>query len=165
MASVTVQITTAVVPNTRIYGSKDVSVFDWQPVQLHAVSTIPRCAESELSADMTYTWKVYDGVNYLPHIRSISANPKVFKLPPNSLQFGKVYTVQLVANLGAEANPIQFRAAVTVQQSPSGPTAIIAGGSEQTAIRDSEFRLDASEQLRDLTYRALVMVEIDIGKF
>ena len=63
-------------------------VYAYEEFTATAVATLPQC--SSVSA-VSYTWKVYKNTLLLDEIVSTSADPRVMKLPPYSLQPGETF--------------------------------------------------------------------------
>ena len=108
MAAASVKVTVdplAAIPNLRIAGPKVVTLTRPQPLSLFAVATLPSCAQNGSSANtLVYTWKLYDGITYLPSLKSTSLDARFFKLPAYSLDVLTTYTVQVsVAKMAAPA--------------------------------------------------------------
>ena len=127
--------------------------YRWQPINLFASSKVPSCSNStalsnSTTISLTYTWKLFDGVLYLPNFANNSTDPRYFLLLPYSLDASKVYTVQVVISLYSFGN-ILLRSSnsVSVQIGRSGLIATILGGSSQSSSISSLIQLDASRSI------------------
>ena len=96
-----------------------------------------------------YIWKVYQGVNYIPDIRSVSLDPRFFKLAPYSFKSSTVYTI--VVTVSVETNRYTYTDNVLLTISQSGVVANIDGGNQRTVSVSQEVFLDASNS-QDIDY-------------
>jgi len=147
VGSVSVTVSSlAAVPRLSIPGPAVIVKYRWQPISLTAVATIPACAGAVSEMAITYVWKVYQGPNFVPSLKSSSLDQRVFKLPPFSLESSTSYIVQVTA-LGYSATGINQPKSVygvLIQTGSSGIMANIAGGTMQTAASSDTIVLDAS---------------------
>jgi hypothetical protein len=62
-------------------------------------ASLTKCLSIFINTSIVYEWKVYEGIDYLPLIQSISLNSKYFVLNPYTLDISKNYTIQLIASI------------------------------------------------------------------
>ena len=100
---------------------------------------------------MVFTWNVYVGSKYHPEIKSVSPDPRVFKIAPYffdvSVEYKIVAFVKLVDSFGRILGSSSSAAVINIGE--SGIIALIAGGAYQTIgsstsnVKDGLF-IDAS---------------------
>ena len=146
ISSTTVRVSpTVYVPPTRIYGLAEVFVYNSQTIQVHAISDVPSCFDAT-TANLTvrYTWQVYDGVVYLPHITTLSSNVKVFKLAPYTLNAGTSYTIQLVTSVMTMDGIVHSTSTrKTIRVNTPSVTVAVIGGSVQSAVATDNYSVQA----------------------
>ena len=146
VASVKVTVDSlAAIPSLTIAGPKVVTLTRPQALSLFAVATLPSCAQNSSSANtLVYTWKLYDGITYLPNLKSTSLDARFFKLPAYSLDSLTTYTVQVsVAKATAPALSLTD-VSVSLQVGQSGVLAIVVGGAVRTVGYADPVLIDAS---------------------
>ena len=134
------------VPRVSIPGPSTVLMYAWQPLSLAALAIIPSCAGSTSQKAITYEWKVYYGSIYRPAIVSLSNDPRVLKLAPNTLQSSAVYTVQVTATgyTATNVNPPKGYYNVQVLTKESGVSAVISGGQTRSYVQTDTMFFDAT---------------------
>lgn len=137
------------IPRIQIPGSSSLVFYRWQSIVIQAVAALPSCSSANVSQQMTFTWKVYDGRTFLSSLNTQqSLNPRTLKLPPFSLTESHYYTVQVTVTLGlVTPKAPQAAASVALYIQASGLVASIAGGSSQTKYAATGFLLDASSSV------------------
>jgi hypothetical protein len=85
-------------PQVRILGSQ-LQSYRWKEIVFFANVTFPLCRKQNFSNSFSYTWKVYEDINYIPSIQSFSVDPRFFKIAPYSLKASTVYTVAVYVSV------------------------------------------------------------------
>jgi hypothetical protein len=133
------------IPNLLLFGA-DVATFRWKPVNILAVANFPGCVQNPSSLPFYFSWKVYDGLTYLPSITSVSSNQRNFRLNPYALDSSKIYTVSVDVAYAYGGVPL-VSASGKIQMGQSGVSASIVGGSTRTASAINNTIIDASTSM------------------
>ena len=140
------------IPSLTIAGPKVVSVNRPQVASLFAVATLPACAQNGSSSSaLVYTWKLYDGITFLPNLKSVSLDARFFKLPAYSLDILKSYTVAVSVAISSAPTVVLTSATATLQVGQSGVQAVILGGALRTVGFTDQVVVDASKSY-DIDY-------------
>ena len=125
----------------------------WQTLYLSASANLPACVSAE-NKTMTFKWKVYIESQYMPSMFSASADDRIFKLPPFTLDLKSykfIATVTIRDPSTSQMLSTSFTSAI-IDVQPSGIVALIKGGQYQSMAQSiSGFTLDATESY-DLSY-------------
>jgi hypothetical protein len=140
------------VPRASIVGPERITSYRWQPVQVFAAAEMPACAQA-WSKQLTYTWKVYKGLKFQPHLLSTSLDPRELKLAPFSLDALSRYTINVVVTAPhppgsktKEPSP-SSSATMSIDVGTSDILAIISGGARRQVSANTEIVLDASSSV------------------
>jgi hypothetical protein len=139
-------------PQIQMFGG-NVQTYRWKPLTLFATATFPGCVQNTSSLPLYFSWKVYDGLTYVPSITSTSSDQRYFKLIPYALDANKVYTVSVDVSYvpgGVAAKSLGF-ASSKVWTGQSGVTAVIGGGPSRVVGALAPVVLDASSSV-DVDY-------------
>ena len=147
-ATVTVSADTRT-PTISISGSSTLTVTRPTPINLFAIVSVPTC-EGEVSKAVTYQWKVFSGISYIPSLTNSARDPRTFKLSGYQLESNSKYVIQVTASLDADPSR-RATASVTVLVGSSGVKATIAGGGRLSISTAVLTEIDAS-QSEDLDY-------------
>ena len=132
-----------------ILGPPVVNTYRWQQLQVQASSSIVACGKV-ISGQLQYSWRVFKGVELVPALTSQSLDPRVYLLPPFSLDSNTQYTLQVIAAIIGD--PTRFASAsVIVKTGISGVFSSIKGGSQVTASTSEALVVDASDSY-DIDY-------------
>jgi len=146
-------------PTVSIGGIQVVSMFRWQRVDLFAVASLPSCAVNS-SSSLVYSWKVYDGFDYVPSLsQTESLDQRFFKLAAYKFNINTQYSVQVkvtaallnsvpaTGGAAAFSEPgasVSSTALVTVNVGQSGVVAVIKGGASRTVSVTATLVVDGS---------------------
>lgn len=145
IGTVTVSMTqSANVPQVRVYGSSLVS-YRWQPLTLFASADFPPCV-AVANQSISYVWTVYDGLQQVNSISSISREPRYFRVNAYTFDVGKNYTIKAMALIrNTRTNTSLYgSSSFSVFIGRSGIFAQISGGAMQTVSSNQIAVLDAS---------------------
>ena len=138
--SLTVAVSnTASKPVVSIAGPPLLILLRSSALALTAVVSLPSCAGR---ASLSYKWRVYQGLVYMPDLVSASRDQRAFSLPPLSLDASSTYSV--FVEVGVVDTSVSATSSVTVQVGEAGVVAAIAGGAQSTASSASDILVDAS---------------------
>lgn len=145
----------AVTPRARITGPSVVTVKITQALSLFASALLPPCAEIS-NVPLSYTWSVYINGRHSPSLsKSISLDPRNFKLPAYTLDAAVEYYVQVVVSAPSIRDAQSSSTSVKVSVSRSGVMALINGGSSRKVslggTASTAFVVDASSSY-DIDY-------------
>jgi hypothetical protein len=124
-------------PVVSIAGPKQVSKYRANAITLKAIGSVPLCGGVAAAAGaytIEYTWKVYVGSIFQSTIKSVSKDPRYFKLRAYTLDANTVYTVYVTASL--EGNTAT--SSVTLSLGSAGVVASILGGAKRSGSTKSE---------------------------
>lgn len=138
-------LSSSTVPQVRVYGSSLTS-YRWQPVSLFVTADFPSCF-SLANASVSYVWTVYDGLQVVSSIQSVSREQRYFLTEAYVFDSGKNYTVKATALArDSQTNATVYgSSAFTFFVGRSGLVASIGGGAAQTLTTGQAVVLDASE--------------------
>jgi hypothetical protein len=135
-------------PNVIIAGPSTISKKRWESFQLNALATIPACAEKAYGNSIDYHWQVFDASRtFVPEILSKSADPRVFKINPYTLDIATFYQIQVRATVSSTKNdvpPIFSSTSIIIEIGQSGVVADILGGLKQSFSSTDLVNLDAT---------------------
>lgn len=135
----------ATLPQIRLFGT-GTTLYRWKPLTLSAIASFPTCVQDTSKLPLFYSWKVYDGLIFLPDVKSTATDQKIFRLPAYTLEASKIYTISVDVSFspgGVAAKSLGF-ASGKIIVGESGVAAQIAGGSLRTVNTDDVVSLDAS---------------------
>ena len=125
------------IPGLTIAGGSSVSRFRRQAISVFAIGTAPKCG-SDVSSLLSFTWRLYKGVTYLPSITSTSLDQRYFKLDPYTLDRLTAYNLVASVTLGAGSAATTTTSSIALQIGSSGVQATIEGGaSRASSTRES----------------------------
>ena len=88
-------------PSVRVDGSSYRRIYSYDSITLSVSLEVPSCVSGN---NTVYKWSVYRDISYQPHIKSLSANPKVMRLDPYTLSAGYSYRIQVTATMESGAS-------------------------------------------------------------
>ncbi len=146
-----------VLPQIRLFGA-DIQFSRWKPLSLFATASFPTCVQNTSTLPLYYSWKVYEGLQYLPAIQSTSVAQRYFKLNAYTLEASRTYTISVEVSFapGGIASKSLGYASGKIQVGQSGVSAIIAGGATRSFSAADAIALDASESV-DVDYPAALL--------
>ena len=153
-AQATVRVQNSQSLNVVISGIQSRYLFNWQELNLFAVTNIYGCSGNDsFPRHLMFEWAVFDNGIYLPSLNSTSRDPRYFKLSAYFLEVLHLYTFQVsVYNLNGPRS-VYASNNVVYQVLKSGIRIIISGGLDQRQSTLSTIIVDAS-LTRDLNYPA-----------
>jgi hypothetical protein len=115
-------------PKVSIDGKQKLVKKRSMPISLFAIASVPVCEGTTAPTGLTFSWKVYIGSKYVSSIKSISKDPRYFKLEPYTLDINTVYTVYVTVTVeGVTASK-----SVTISVESAGSFASILGGAKRS---------------------------------
>lgn len=135
------------IPVVQLSGALDI-YYPSKPVNLLAAVTIPTCLSGNVNnITLTYTWKVFQGVNFLSSIQTTSVDRRYFKTPSYTFQPSNQYIVQII--VGISGTSITNSASTILAFGSEGVTASIAGSSSRTVSNSASLILDGLSSVND----------------
>ena len=132
--------TITTVPEAKVYTSKPV-FYASETVTVVAAAKIATCADAPSNISLTYDWKVYLGP-VLISIKSISLDPRYFRVAPYTFSAATVYTIR--ATVGIPGTKTFTRTDLSLKIGEQGVLAVISGSDTKRVSISNDLTLDAS---------------------
>ena len=86
-------------PQLTIASPPIINQYRWQDLILSASISQPSCGANS-SQPLSFAWAVYQGLSYLPGLKTTSVDPRTFRMPAYSLDTGTSYTIKVTVAVG-----------------------------------------------------------------
>lgn len=159
-STVTIEVVSnSTAPTVRLSTANLIQLKRSGALEVSAIASMSSCSGLQTSGGgvaMVYSWQLYRQylMSLVPqsNIKSVSLDPRVFKLNSQTLTSNIQYVLTITARLNTAVNSASSTStSVIIQVISSGILARIAGGSERTASIGDTSIIDASTS-RDLDY-------------
>ena len=134
------------IPGLAIAGGGSVTRFRKQAISMFAIATVPKCGV-DVSSLLSFTWRLYKGLTYLPSVSSSSLDQRYFKLEPYTLDRLTTYNLVASVSLGTGSSATTTTATVALQIGSSGVQAVIEGGASRSSSTRASVTLNGGNSL------------------